>query len=241
MANNNRHNAPAVIAAQNKLAIAKANAAKATPFQLAVARNMPYVLLENASTSASLEDFTLTVNDPTQTFASAVVVTSASDQIPNIVSPSGSPDPSLNLMFQLASRLAPGEHVVIQVNLDPVDPSGNHFADYRDVFFNLNSSDMTGNATTSASFFDPVSNSTVDLPEFQWENQDYPPEFGNPIVGIAFPSQQNGDHVMGFGTGDGITVPVPEPSAVVLAALAVAGLLIFQRLGRKRRLLTLGR
>ncbi len=171
--NNNDMNAPGVIAAKNKLSIAKANSAKATPFQLAVARNMPYVLLENMSTSASLEDFTLTINDPSQTFGVGQSLSLPPvNQIPTIASPSGTPDPSLNLTFQLASRLAPGEHVVIQVNLDPVDSSGNQFADYRDVFFKMNSSDMDGNATTSASFFDPVSNSDVILPEFQWENQD---------------------------------------------------------------------
>lgn len=232
---NNPPNSPAVISAQNKLALAKSNAGKATPFQLAVARNTPFILLENMSTSASLEDFTLTINDPTQTFAKATVIPSASAEIPDVVTPNGSPNPALNLNFPLASRLAPGEFVVIQVNLDPVDSSGDAFADYRDLFFKLNSSDTDGNATTKASFFDPNSNSTVDLPDFEWANQDYPSEFGNPIIGLKFPSKPHGDHVTGFSTGDGISVPVPEPSAMVLGSLGALSLLIFRRLKRGQR------
>ncbi len=150
---NNPPNSTAVISAQNKLAVAKANAGKATPFQLAVARNTPFILLENNSTSAFLENFTLTLNDPTQTFASATVINSHSDQIPDVVTPNGTPDQNLSLVFQLASRLAPGESIVVQVNLDPVDSLGDKFADYRDVFFHLNSSDTSENATTSAFVF----------------------------------------------------------------------------------------
>ncbi len=232
--NNNQMDAPAVIVAKNKLAFAKSNAAKATPFQLAVARNTPYILLENMSTSAFLENFTLTINNPTQTFAWANVIPSASAQIPDVVTPNGTSDQSLNLEFQLASRLAPGEHVVIQVNLDPVDPLGDKFGDYRDIFFKFNPNSSDGNATTKASFYDPVTDSTIDLPDFEWANQTYPDGFGNPIIGLKFPSKPHGDPVMGFGTGDGITVPVPEPSAMILASLSVVGLLVFQRLSRRK-------
>ena len=227
--------AAAITAAQKQLALAKANAAKATPFQLAVARNMPFVLLENTSTTADLTNFTLTLNDPTQTFAWAHVITSASAVIPDVVTPSGGPNQSVNLDFQ-NFLLAPGDHVVLQLNLDPIDPLGDKFADYREVFFHLDSSANTDeNAMTKASFFDSATNTTADLPYFTWPNQDYPPGIGNPIYGLQFPSKPHGDHVMGFPTGDSMSQPVPEPGTLILAGLSALGLVIFQRQRRGRR------
>jgi hypothetical protein len=228
-------NAAAITAAQNQLAIAKSNAAKATPFQLAVARNTPFILLENVSTTADLTDFTLTLNDPTQTFAWAHVITLASDSIPVVVTPGATPNQSVNLNFQNV-ELAPGDHVVLQVNLNPIDPLGNQFADYREVFFHLDLSGNTDeNAMTKASFFDSATNTTADLPYFTWPNQDYPPDFGNPIMGLKFPSKPHGDHVLGFVTGDSMPQPVPEPGALVLAGLSAVGLVMFQRRLRRRR------
>lgn len=226
--------------------MAKANAAKATPFQLAVARNTPYLMLANTSTisnggtgNAELTHFELSIGASNQTFDWVKIVLANTDPGVNVqlLTPNALEDATKNQVISMnITGLTPGKKVVFQLDIDPLNPFGYQFADYRDVFFKLDgSNNVNGNATTMASFFDSSLNSTVNMLPIPWANQTYPEQFGEPILGLKFPSKPHGDHVQWFPTGDSGTQPVPEPDALVLACLSGLGLLVFQRVARRQR------
>lgn len=228
--------------------LVKANASKATPFQLAVARNMPYLLLENTSTvanggsgTAQLTHFELSISASDQTFDWAKILVANTDPGVSVqlLTPNALEDNIKNQVISMnITGLTPGKKLVFQVDLDPLNSSGSDFADYRHVFFQLdtnnNMNNSMGNATTTATFVDPPLPPVV-LPKAVWHNQEYPEQFGEPIMGLKFPSKPQGDHVMWFPTGDFGTQPVPEPSAAILASLSALGLLVFRRLMRRQQ------
>jgi hypothetical protein len=202
------------------------NAAQATPFQLAVARNSPYLMLENTSTTSTSEltQFNISIAGSDQTFNWIKVDMTDSDPGVSIV------DESVQnqVLSMDISGLTPDKKLIFRVDFTPVDPSGPQFADYRNVFFKLDQADPTdGNADTYATFLDTATNTSVTTPQDNfWGNQTYPENLGDPIMGIQFPSKPHGDHVLVFDpTGNSTSFPVPEPSAFILAGLGGAALL----------------
>lgn len=208
-------------------------AAWTTPMTLVMKRNRPYLLLTNTSDVADLTSFTLNIgthsNIPAQDFDWARIISSGTSAgvTATLVSPDtldgGATSDKVVYNF---SGLGPGEHVLFQVDIDPVVPSPVPFADYRQVFFTINGgSDTTGNATTSAVFNDPGANPPdISVGPTAWEN---PVDGRHTNYGMTVAAHYMDDFVRTFETS--AVTAVPEPSTLLLAGIGTVGLAIASR------------
>ncbi|HEY2759867.1 MAG TPA: PEP-CTERM sorting domain-containing protein [Pirellulales bacterium] len=206
-----------------------------TPTTLVTQRNRPYLLLENTSTianhgsgSAALTTFSMTIGDPQMNFDWGRIVSESPGVTATLLSPDtldeGVHSRVLTYNF---TGLTPGKQVIFQIDLDPNSATGDQFADYRQVLFHVSPSggiadpDTSENSQTTIGFHDG-SSAQVDttLPPQVWPNVSvaYPTVFGMQIV-----SQYMQDHVNAFSMA---AISVPEPSALVLAGFATAGLVL---------------
>ena len=217
-------------------------AAWTTPSTLAMARNRPYLLLENTATVANdgsglaeLTSFSMTIGDTSQTFDWSRIVSTSPGVGVTLVTPDTLDNHSKNdVITYNFTGFTPGKQIIFHIDIDPKSSTANPFSDYRQVLFTLNGgSNTAGNSETSATFLD--NNHTINMGPTAWEN---PIDSGPTVFGMQFVSHYMDDHVTSYQTGDVDTVPVPEPSSFVLAGLGILGLVTkgrSVRVGNRRR------
>src|SRR5262245_52484103 len=125
---------------------AKMMAAWTTPTSLAMARNRPYLLLENTSTVANggtgnseLTSFTMTIGDTTQNFDWARIIQKSPGITVSLVEPDklDNHQHSDEVTFNFTG-FTPGKRLIFQIDIDPDMATANPFSDYRQVLFKLN-------------------------------------------------------------------------------------------------------
>ena len=186
-----------------------------TPSTLVTERNHPYLLLENTSTTANhgsgnaaLTTFSMTIGDPTMNFDWARIVSTSPGVTATLVSPD-TLDAAVRsgVVTYNFTGLTPGKQVIFQIDIDPNSPTGDQFADYRQVLFHVTPSggptdpDTSQNSRTTVGFSDPSSSPVnTTLPTQVWPNATvpYPTVFGMQVV-----SQYMQDHVNAYNIGRG--------------------------------------
>lgn len=188
-----------------------------SPSGLQMARNMPFLELENTSLTAEIISFTMTIGDPGFFF----------DYVQNIEMPAGinfiatllSPDmmddgSGASLIHFEFDNFVPGAVLRFQTQLHPYASTLFNYPDYRQVLFDLNGSNNTDNSILTVTFDDPANPRVVVVQE---QLEDY--HISTPtVLGVGHRAYSVMDHVDVFGTLAG----VPEPSSLLLCGLGFA-------------------
>jgi hypothetical protein len=219
-------------------ASAQMMAAWTTPTALANQRNHPYLLLENTATTdnrgsgnAALTTFSMTIGDPAMNFDWSRIVSTSPGVTATLVTPdtleNGARGDVVSYRF---TGLTPGKQVIFQVDIDPDSTSGDQFADYRQVLFNVSPSgapvdpDISHNSVVTVGFHDPSSASAdTTLAPQVWPNLSVPYQT---VFGMQVVSQYMQDHVNAFNMG---AFTVPEPSTWLLAGMGFASVMLRRR------------
>lgn len=191
---------------------------------LLMARNEPYIQLENTSDSAEITKFVLSIGDTAANFdwVRMVQSTKADSSDPDIgVQVSlvdGLEDGLRSDLVQLEfTNFLPGAIVRFRVDLDADSPNSFPSPDFRTVLFDANGSDNSDNAEIQVTF-DGLS----DPRTLTRKLDDYAvPE--PTLLGPGFRSYLEMDTVRIFAVSGDLTLqPVPEPGTLVLALAGVA-------------------
>lgn len=209
-------------------------AAWTTPAELAQHRSQPFLKLQNTNVGgtgdAQLKDFYMTIGDTDNHFDWAKIVklpAGVSAKVIGLDSKNGGKTSDLlHIQFK---GFEPGMAVYFQLDIDP-DLNLMQFGDYRTVLFNMNGgSNTSGNSRHRVRFNDtslPDGFEKFLSPYKAWSNPvvNYPTS-----VGMQPRATYQMDHIQPFNTGNNGLQPVPEPSGIMLAGVALAGLAIRYR------------
>jgi len=206
-------------------------AAWTTPTTLAMARNRPYLLLENTSTvgnggdgAAAMTSFSMTIGDTSQNFDWSRIVSASPGVGVTLVTPDTLDNHShSDVITYNFTGFTPGKQIIFHIDIDPDMTTANPFTDYRQVLFTLNGGpNNANNSQTSAVFVDQ--NQTIQLGPTPWDN---PIDSGPTVFGMQFVSHYMDDHVTSYLTGN--VAPAPEPAGLALAAIGGVGLVLGSR------------
>lgn len=199
-----------------------------SPNGLMMARNKPYIELENTSPTADLESFTMSIGDPDYFFDFVRSIESVGDigVTATLLSPDGVDDGVGGGMIHLEfENFAPGAVVRFQTQLQPYSSDVFQFPDFRAVLFDLNGDNSEDNSLLSATFAEEGGDPVV----VEQYLEDYA-MFAPTIVGFGYRPYGSMDHVEIFHSQAGFSA-VPEPNVAMLCGLALI-CLASRRFGR---------
>jgi hypothetical protein len=219
-------------------------AAWTTPTQLAMERNTPYLMLQNTS-DMEMSSFSMTIGRETANFDWAKVISKSAGVTASLVTPDKKEGGLRSdvITFNL-DGFTPGKSLIFRVDIDADSKKANpfgEFSDYRRVFFNLNTDlSLSKNSQLTATFVDPSDSSSIVVGPAPWRDPTgipglytQPQDGQRTVFGLAFQGHYMNDFVRSYQTGN--LTPVPEPGTLVLAGLGAAGLFVFGRRFRAKK------